>query len=1016
MKNPRLVPGTFFACLLTLICVHAHAQVDRLNESWTVTIGNQTVYANLDGSFLVPSITVVDNNNDMQSDELIRVFAVGRKPDGSRQYAASTHFRLVQGETYFVDALIYSDIPPVGFVQSIRVEGPSELTIVKMAPVSTFITLQTGDEEPAQTADQGTTYRSSNPTIVTVDENGLLEALAPGSVSIIAMNGGAAGVRSVRVMGTQTTTTIQGFVQLPDGASAPGASVQFTDGSSTVADLIGRFEFQVTSSQLLETIQATTSFSDGMDEYVGRSASLPVVPHRITDVGIIVLKPKQPTHLFDHAFIDPFDFVLTNEEVLDVEAEDISGDNITDLIVLGSKEITIWTADNVGKLTETFRDFSGALASITVADYDLDGDQDIVSAAHNHELHWENQGNGKWELGFTPIEGLDLFQEYQFMESKDLDGDGYPELVFVQPTFNGPDPVIAVARNDHGNGYVDPIKFTLTGFTRPLDELELVDINGDQNIDVLAYFGNTTSGLWVGLNDGGGSLTWIGPAPLSGPQSLYPSAHFVDTNDDGHLDVVTSDSDNFPRSELVTFLNLGDGLTFTQAPSIVETNNPLASGDFDRDGIPDILGSKYWNLNRSQFLYDLTLAYGNGFGSFQDQTDLGLDPFYRNGETGDVDGDGFRDAVLWNRRGLGILQNNQAGGMRNEAIMDLNVAASEMVPADMDADGAEEVVILSNSPRSVVVATSNGDRTLALGPVTSIGGSEISDLCVVDLTGNSMLDAVLLQRTSSSADDSIQFLENDGSRNLLKVNAIPIGNISSSAGLAAVNLDQDPAYELILIDRDTVRVFTQIDGFDFQEVASSLVSEDIRGRARHGDFDGDGDIDLLVLRQDHLVVLMQTTPLIFSEGELIGPVTLAPNPAFEPAFVNTDTFVDLIIAEPSYIGKSGGITIYYGSGSGFLLGEEVEAVLTADEDSLCIADLNLDGSLDFVARAGLRGIAAITSTATGNGFSEQVYSGSFVESEDWDIVAIDLDHDGDLDIIQSDTSSRLFLVHENLTQ
>ncbi len=999
-----------------------------LDETWTVTIGNQTVYANPDGSFFVPSITVLDNNNDMQSDELIRVFAVGRKSDGSRQYAASTHFRLVQGETYFVDSLEFSDIPPIGFVQSVRVEGSSQLTVGDMTPLSTFIALQTGDEEPAQTAAQGTTYRSSSPTIVSVDENGLLEALAPGNASIIAMNGGAAGIRSVRVMGVQTSTTMQGFVQLSDGASAPGASVQLTDGSSTVADMIGRFELQVTSSRLLETIQATTSFSDGMDEYVGRSASLPVVPDGLTDVGIIVLEPKQPPPLFDHATLE-ISRLGTPRPVVDVELGDVNGDNIRDVIVLGGTwssllpALHILTADNGGRLTESYFG-AGATSSITVTDFDLDGDRDVVS----HDRRWENQGNGTWVRVSAPIEGLDPLHQYQFVESGDLDGDGFPEIVFATTRSTNQPKVVAVARNDNGQGYVDPIEYELPGTTlRGMDDLGLADLNGDRNLDVVAYFGvSSTPELRIGFNDGGGALTWADPVQLNAPLGLRSNAFLEDANNDGHLDLVTSSHEDSQRAHLVSFLNIGDGLTLSEVPSFVDVLHPLASGDFDRDGNVDVIGSKLWNINRSNFLSESTLAYGDGLGLFLGQVSLGMHYYNFGGESGDVDGDGFLDVALWNLSHVGILQNVRQGEMRTEQVLDANVAADEMVVADMDGNGGDDLVILSNSPRSVVVATNNGDGTLTFGPTTSVGGTQLSELCVVDLTGNSMLDAVLLKRTSSPTALSIEFLQNDGSGNLLHVSSMPIVEpFISPDGLSVANLDQDPAYELIVIDRGIVRVYKQTDDFDFQEVQISL-APNIVGPVRHGDFDGDGDTDLATGRLGGMVVLLaQTSPLNFEEVDQVGPTTLLSE--FEAGFINADMFSDLVVAEPGTPDDPGNIIIHHGSPSGFVPGATIEAEVLAGQDTLCLADLDLDGALDITAATGSTlfafigrtGIAVITNTSDGGGFTKQDYGGSFrhgAQPTTWDIVAIDLDLDGDLDIIQSDTRSRLFLIHENRTR
>ncbi len=999
MKTPRLEHVIVLTCLFTLLCSQVDAQVDRLNETWTVTIGNQTVYPNPDGSFLVPSITLIDQDGDLQGDELLRVFAIGRKPDGTRQYASSGFFRLVQGETLFVDSLTFSDTPPAGFIQSVRIAGPETLAIGDLMAVSTFVTPPNGDEEPAQTAAEGTTYRSSNPTVLSVTDQGVVEGVSPGNATIIAMNAGAAGVHTLRVLGAQFSTTVRGYVQQPSGDCVPGALVELTDRSSTMTDGTGRFEIEINTTDPVTAIQAIVYFDNGIDRFVGRSASTSTSRDAVTDLGIIVLEQEQPTYLFDHAAIAPSGSGQSSQ-ITDFSFEDINGDHISDLIAIAGDELVIFTADNGGKFTESYRGPS-IRARFEIVDHDGDGDPDIVSASSNTAVVWENLGNNDWQSVHITIEGLaPLYENYQFVKLADLDSDGHFELILVAQATPSSESIVIVSRNDGFGNYVDPIVYCLVGTTQRIGEFAIVDLNSDGHLDAVAYNSQTlTPELRPGFNDGSGNLSWSAPVVLG--ISTGFNGYFIDTNQDSHIDFVTTSFENNPSS-LVTFLNSGNGLDFVQVPSAIEMFFTATSGDFDLDGKEDILGARIRNPGGNPTLFEGKLAYGDGMASFQGQCNIGSQAVIL-GKTGDGNGDGFPDAAYSYNGNIRILQNDCSGKLRAERLQDAGFAPDELLAADMTGDGTEDVIGLKSLsfPRGVAIARNTGDGNLTFGSATSISASGgLRNISPLDLNGDSLSDLALLKFTGHSNSASIVFLENQGMGSLSLANQIPIGG--PFGGLTVANFDQDLSPELLVVQPGVVRVFKLTDNFTVQELPSSTISHIPQQRAGAGDFDADGDLDLIVYQYDigQLIFLEHTAPATFVSGAAIAGTENAVT--FAVQTINADIFPDLVFE------NSQGFQIYYGSPSGLVPGPTLERSIA--NISGCIADFNLDGIQDFASQFSTSGIAVSTSLNAGAAFESQVYAG-FVTNVDF--VAIDLDLDGDSDILLSDRDNGLFLIHEN---
>jgi photosystem II stability/assembly factor-like uncharacterized protein len=193
--------------------------------------------------------------------------------------------------------------------------------------------------------------------------------------------------------------------------------------------------------------------------------------------------------------------------------------------------------------THLYTNESGACADISLADYDNDGDTDILAAGifgtANHRL-LTNNGNGTFTQ--TTVSAFDI------------------------------NPSIAMVGTAWG------------------------DIDNDGDLDLLCTYGTAPTTKALFRNDGGGNFTNLTTSPVAEPFSASSnSGIFLDVENDGDLDVVVTQGIQSPTiPNAVLYLNNGSGI-YTRRSGDGEflnqsfpAKNQITAGDFNNDGYPDL--------------------------------------------------------------------------------------------------------------------------------------------------------------------------------------------------------------------------------------------------------------------------------------------------------------------------------------------------------------------------------------------------------------------------------------------
>ncbi len=144
----------------------------QLNETCTVTIGNQTAFVRPDGTFLVRNISVFRLRTTGIAPQLYRVRATCIRDD-QMITGQSEFFSLTPGQTTFIADVFPSELDPIPV--SIDVSSPADFVpLDSTVQLSVTATLPDGSTADVTARNAGTTYLSTNSNLLTVSEDGLI--------------------------------------------------------------------------------------------------------------------------------------------------------------------------------------------------------------------------------------------------------------------------------------------------------------------------------------------------------------------------------------------------------------------------------------------------------------------------------------------------------------------------------------------------------------------------------------------------------------------------------------------------------------------------------------------------------------------------------------------------------------------------------------------------------------------------------------------------------------------------
>lgn len=566
------------------------------------------------------------------------------------------------------------------------------------------------------------------------------------------------------------------------------------------------------------------------------------------------------------------------------------------------------------------------------------------------------------ELAQIAIRPAGTEYELESLATANLVGDANQDLVVALGDFsvaNGTGRV-AVLRGKGKGKFGNPQLLALPFAARAVT---VADFTGDGLLDVAAV-GQPSSGSGVAtlrnLGDGSFAAAVLAPGAASGRRIIA-----ADLDGDDDTDVATSDG-QWLRGK-------GDG-TFFAPVATGWQGETLASGDFDRDDVPDVAVSGI--DARTQ----VAIFRGLGGGTFErGETYAGtLDP--DSLAVGEIDGDGNLDLVIGIASG-GLYGPTDGSGSITSFLLGRGDGTFAGVPvrrgvvaavADFDDDGRKDLLTAEDGGGTTFrLFRGKKQRLRFKAPVELDEDFAIADLAVGKLDANASPDFVAFARGVSVSDP----------------------------GSLHVRLRQG-------------------DGFAGGDDVTLAIAPPVQnGRSiALGDVNRDGTLDVVAIgslpgsaveRPGVLVVLLG-----LGDGTLGPPSTIATNLLNPVSLVATSLdaasdVVDLVVLENgdpfSFPTKPGSVRVYAGNGDGTFVTPPVVLDDVPNPDALGVGDVNGDGLRDVLV-AGADGASGNTlqvSLRRASGRFAEAKVQKLVQFATTGIAVGDLDRDGKSDAVLS---------------
>ncbi len=514
------------------------------------------------------------------------------------------------------------------------------------------------------------------------------------------------------------------------------------------------------------------------------------------------------------------------------------------------------------------------------------------------------------------------------------------------------------------------------------------DLDGDGDIDLVVGNGSSSQTVSVLLNNGDGSFL---PEVAYNVNGSGPQATICDLDNDNDLDLAVA---NFSTDDISILLNNGNGV-FTLQGVFPLVNGPRLPmpGDFDNDGDIDLaIANVQSNL--------ISVMINNGDGTFMPQVayvvgDGSSDVRVASLAVGDIDGDGNVDLVagVTNSNRISVFRNTGDGTFEDQVAYGELREGDRVVLGDWDGDNDLDIAALDSSNGSVWFFMNDGGGAFDSNFNVFTFGESSSGPVVGDINGDGALDLIVANPLS----DSVAVFQNSSLGCAFEAEVTYESDPMGAVKLG--DLDGDGQIDLVTLGIDSVLVWTN-DGNGGLLAPSSYDTSGASGRLALGDLDGDSDLDLAVSNtfSDNVTILLNngdgtlSQPTTYKTGSRPGTIAIG----------DLDGDGDLDVAVEN--GLSDDVSLLFNNGDGtFDDSQQVFLNAGGSPRSLVIGDLDNDDDLDVAIAIDSDQISIRLNNGNGTFAAASFYD---VKQSDDDVsptcVSIgDFDGDSDLDLALS---------------
>ncbi|MEL7034100.1 MAG: FG-GAP-like repeat-containing protein [Cyanobacteria bacterium J06592_8] len=565
------------------------------------------------------------------------------------------------------------------------------------------------------------------------------------------------------------------------------------------------------------------------------------------------------------------------------------------------------------------------------------------------------EGSTNSVLSFSPAPGSPFeIEGFDPIRFGDFNNDGFvdkiqSEIFFDDISFTETTTVSVFIGDESGEFSLDP-SFS-TEFEGFVSNLETGNFDGDEFLDVAVqasvsnfndYSFSSQNTLTLLIGDGEGDFSLDEGIDL-GENAIATT--IADVNNDGLSDLQilkfplfipipeplpgeplpTEPIPIFPENDTIEVL-LREGSNFNPAPGSpfeVEAFNISRFADFNNDGFLDkaIAETIFDDISFTEST-NVSVFLGDELGEFPSDASFTteLEGFASTLEIGNFDGDGNLDFA---------------------------------VPTTIF--NSDNYSYSSENKLTVLLGDGEGDFSLDQGVDL---GEDVNFVTVTDVNNDGLED---LEVSTSSSNERVDILFGDEQGNLTDETEVEVDSVTA---IAAGDINNDDIPDLVVLDsfstNPSIQIFSGDGTGEFAESSTIPLDEDFQfpNEITVGDFDGDGNLDVLV-KENYAYnpgagnsVNRSSILLGDGTGELNPPSTPIEVLSGKPSTIgdfNGDGNFDLVVERNSYNSYTPSLqtSVLFGTGEGGFSGSS--DVDLEDPRLLASTDVDGDGNLDLLA-------------------------------------------------------------------